>query len=180
MFYYFVDSVLFLSALVIVITLVHFLLTGNTPPLVTPNHTRKNFWKLLTLMKNSVFYDIGCGNGGLLINVSERFPETKCVGIESSIILYTISKVRVFLLRRENIEIKSGDFLNEDISDATHLYMWIFVRDMDRLLEKFSAELKKGAKVYSLGFTFTDKKPKEIVKVGKGKDFARTIYVYEF
>jgi trans-aconitate methyltransferase len=132
------------------------------------------------LNESSVFYDLGCGNGGFLINLSKRFPETKCVGIENSVIFYLISKIRVSLSGRKNIEIRFGDFLKKDVSEATHLYMWIFVRDMDQLLDKFSKELKSGSKVYSLGFTFTNKKPVEIIKVGNGKDFARIIYVYEF
>lgn len=177
---YFFYLLLILFGFFIVATLVHFLLTGNTPPLITPDVTREKLFQIMSLDERSVFYDLGSGNGGFLIRLSKRFPKTKCVGIENSVIFYLISRIRAFLSGRKNIKIKFGNFLNEDVSEATHLYMWIFVRDMDKLLEKFSRELKKGSKLYSLGFTFTDKDPIDIVKVGKGKDFARIIYVYEF
>jgi precorrin-6B methylase 2 len=178
--FYFLFSLLVLIGSLIVATLVHFLLTGNTPPLITPKDTRDKLLDIMHLDEKSVFYDLGSGDASLLLDVSERFPNTKCVGIESSIIFYMISKIRVSFLGRKNVEIKFGNFLNKHVSEATHLYMWIFVRDMNKLLEKFSKDLKSGSKIYSLGFTFTDKKPVEIIKVGKGKDFARIIYVYEF
>ncbi|MBW6441623.1 hypothetical protein K0B04_01795 [Patescibacteria group bacterium] len=177
---YFLNLISLVAILFIVSSLIHFLITGNTPPLITPSSTREKLLEIIDLEKDSVFYDLGCGNGGFLIHLSKRFPKTKFVGIENSVIFYLVSKIRVFLSGRKNIKIKFGNFLYTDVSEATHLYMWIFVRDMDKLLEKFSKDLKNRAKVYSLGFTFTDKKPKEIVKVGNGKDFARIIYVYEF
>jgi SAM-dependent methyltransferase len=172
--------ILLLFSLLIVFSLLHFLLTGNTPPLITPTNTREKLLEIMDLNESSIFYDLGCGNGRFLIYLSKRFPKTEFVGIENSVIFYVISKIKVFVSGRKNVEIKFGNFLNKDISEATHLYMWIFVRDMDKLLEKFSKELKNGSKVYSLGFTFTDKEPTEVLRVDDRKNFARIIYIYDF
>jgi SAM-dependent methyltransferase len=166
-------SVLILSSLIL------FLVTGNTPTISTPSESARDIINNLDLKKGETFVDFGCGFGGFLQKVSKRFPEAYFVGIENSLLAFLISKIR-FIFGVGNVDIKFMNFFDYDISNVDHIYLWIFVRDLDKLKEKFEKELKKGAKVYLLDFPFTGKEPKSILNLNQSAEFGHTLFIYEF
>ena len=76
---------------IIVFLFIHFITTGNTPPLITPKASRKKLLEIFELDEDSIFYDLGCGNSIFLLELSKKFPNSKFVGIESSVLLYLYS-----------------------------------------------------------------------------------------
>jgi ubiquinone/menaquinone biosynthesis C-methylase UbiE len=172
--------VLLLFSLLAVAFLSDVLLTGKTPLITTPLKSRKKIIEILELKENSVFYDLGCGTGSLLVECSKAFPSSKFVGIDNSPFSYLLSKVRTRLSKPNNISIKFGNFFDYDLSGATHIFLWIFVKDMDKLLKKFKSELKPGTPVYSLDFSFSEKEPEKIIDLGKSNRFGHTLYIYRF
>lgn len=172
--------ILALISSLIVLSLFHFLLTGNSPSVTSPATSRKMIIQKISLDENSVFYDLGCGNANLLKELSRVFPRASFVGIENSPISFLSSKILVLLGGFKNIEIKYGNFFNQDLSFATHIYLWIFVKDMDKLHKKFKSELKPGTLVYSLDFPFTNVNPDKVIDLGKDKKFGHTLYVYSY
>ncbi len=155
-------------------------LTGKTPLVTTPLESRKKIIKILELKENSIFYDLGCGTGSLLIECSKAFPSSGFVGIDNSPFSYVFSKIGTRLSGSKNISVKFGNFFNYDLSQATHIFLWIFVKDMDKLLKKFKSELKPGTLVYSLDFSFSEKEAEKTVDLGRGSRFGRTLYIYRF
>lgn len=170
---------LIISAL-IVISLVHFLFTGNTPTITSPLSSRKYLLENVVLDEKDIFYDLGCGNSMLLIELSKKYPEARFVGVDSSFVSFILSKINILFSKSRNISIKFSDFLNSNLSSATHIYLWIYVKDMDRLFKKLQKELHSGTLVYSLDFPFTSKKPAETINLGKENKFGHTLYVYLF
>jgi SAM-dependent methyltransferase len=160
------------------------LVTGKSPLVTSPPHARHAIRDLLNLNDDSIFYDLGCGTALLLTECSSRYPQVKFVGIDNSPFSYVFSKmrtkVRTVLSGRKNISIKFANFFTVDLSQATHIYLWIYVRDLDKLLTKFETELKPGTLVYSLDFPFSHKEPAKVVDLGKEHKFGHTLYVYDF
>lgn len=180
MFLLLIQLVLLIISALIVISLVHFLFTGNTPSIASPLSSRKYLLENIRLDEKSVFYDLGCGNSKLLIGLSRKNPTARYVGVDSSLVSYIESKLNVFLSKSKNISVRLSDFFNLDLSLATHIYLWIYVKDMDKLLKKFEKELQPGTLVYSLDFPFTSKKPTETIDLGKENKFGHTLYIYRF
>jgi precorrin-6B methylase 2 len=172
--------ILLLFSVLAVAFLSDVLLTGKTPLITTPLESRKKIIKNLELKEDSVFYDLGCGSGKLLVECAKSFPSTRFVGIDNSPFSYVFSKVRTQLSGSKNISIKFGNFFNCRLSQATHIFLWIFVKDMDKLLKKLESELKSGTLVYALDFKFSEKEPEKIIDLRRGSRFGHTLYVYRF
>ena len=180
MFFVLIQLVLIIISAFIVISLTHFLFTGNTPSITSPSTSRKFLLENISLDKNSVFFDLGCGNSKLLIELSRKNSNAKYVGVDNSLMSFLLSKLAVIFSRQKNIEIKFADFFKLDLSPATHIYLWIYVKDMDKLFKKLKKELRHGTLVYSLDFPFTSIEPKEIIDLGKKNRFGHTLYIYVF
>jgi ubiquinone/menaquinone biosynthesis C-methylase UbiE len=167
-------------SIILVLFLLDVLLTGKTPLVTTPSKSRKKIINIIQLDKNSIFYDLGCGTSRLLVDLSKSYPLSKFIGIDNSPFSYVLSKLRIKLSKSKNISIKYGDFFDCDLSSATHIYLWIYVKDMDKLLMKFKSELKEGTLVYSLDFPFSNKEPEEVRDLGRENRFGHTLYIYKF
>lgn len=158
--------------------MLRFLFTGNTPPIITPRDTRRKLIELFELDKGSVFYDLGCGDATFLIELSKKFPDSKFVGIENSLFYYLLSKINIALHRRTKIQILFGNFFKIDLTPATHIYSWIFSKDMDRLFNKIKAQRDMKKTLYSLGFPLTEVKASKVITLDENKRFAHTLYIY--
>ncbi|MGA2875324.1 MAG: class I SAM-dependent methyltransferase [Nitrososphaerales archaeon] len=73
-----------------------------------------------------VFYDLGSGFGGVLLDVAERFPNSFYVGIETDPFKCVIARRRVRKLGLEgHVIITKGNLLKTDFSDADAVYMFL-------------------------------------------------------
>lgn len=125
------------------------------------------------------FYDLGSGDGRVLLSISKAFPETTCIGIEYDWMPYAIAKIRCH--NKRNIHLQRGDFFQADLSAATHIFTFLFPEAMDLLLPKLQRELRPGTRLISCDFKLADKEPVRIIDLGrKDKDLCKTLYVYEF
>lgn len=170
----------FFISLFIVLSLLHFLLTGNTPPISTPKKSVEKIIQYIKLKDSDTFYDLGCGTGKFLFTLSKACPKTKFIGIESSLTTYiTALFLSIFKVRR-NTNIKFGNFFKINLSPATHIFLWIYIKDLDKLILKLKKELKPGTFVYSMDFPFSGIQPSDKIDLCKGKTFGHTLYVYIF
>lgn len=103
--------------------------------------------KLAKVKKGDVIYDLGCGDGIALVTAAKEFGATG-VGIEIDFFRAFIAKWRVKLGGLSNeIEIRRDSFWNNDISDATVVFMYLIPKTLVRLRPKFLKELKPGTRV---------------------------------
>ena len=109
----------------------------------------------------------------------------RCTGIDYALAAYTLARFR----RRRagspsNTTIRREDFLKADISDATHIFCYLFPPVMQDLHLKFQKELKPGTRVVSCDFPIVGKEPKATIPFKKQKLFfnklGTTLYVYEY
>lgn len=117
----------------------------------------------VSLQDGDTFYDLGCGDGRVLIAVAKKFPQVTCMGVEYQVVPYLISKIRSF--RYKNISVSWQNFFKTDISKASVVYVYLFPSYMDQLLEKFERELPAGSEVWSAVFCFSNKEPAEVFDV---------------
>lgn len=149
--------------------------------------------KLAKLRKGEIFYDLGCGNGDVLIQAAKM--GANCEGFEISPYYYLLAKIKISIWRshyyfksssiksgsrnREKIEIKV-DFINirnVDLSKANVIYCYLMPGVLEKLALKFNKEMEKGSRIVSIGFPVFDLEAK---KVGKFKVAKHNIFIYRF
>jgi hypothetical protein len=115
--------------------------------------------KIFNLGPDDVFYDLGSGVGKAVIQVGLTAAVKKAVGVELSSTRHERALTALKQLedlqssgRIENITFIHGNFLSQDLHDATHILLCSTCFP-DELMEKLSiklAELKPGVKIATL------------------------------
>lgn len=157
---------------------------ARVPFIPVPQSILPDIRKILDPKDNSIVYDLGCGDGRVLFYLSKHIPKAKYVGIENSLFPIIIARIRAWWHRRQtttNVKILKQDFFASDLSNASHIFTYLYPNIMDHLLTKFDSELKPGTRLISIAFKFTSKQPIAEFDLGRSKyKLAQRIYVYEF
>ena len=182
-------SEFFLAILLIVIIILFIMWTignfKNKAPFVTSSSAvLKDIAKAMEVKDESVVYDLGCGDGRILFYLSKINSKARYIGIENGMFPFLLSKIGAFYNKKitnNSAEILRKDFFKHDLSDATHIFTYLYPNVMDDLLPKFDKELKRGTRIVSLSFKFTNKASLFEVDLGRSKyKLGRKLYVYQF
>lgn len=158
-------------------------LKGEVPFLSSPGMVLKEIEKALEIKDDSIVYDLGCGDGRVLFYLSRSNKKAKYIGIENNPFPLFLVKIMSIFKNNKDIDVKivNNDFFKQDISEATHVFLYLLPKKMDKLLPKFEKELKPGTRIVSLSFPFMDKTPTKTIDLKRGKyKLGRNIYVYQF
>lgn len=178
-----ISIIILLAVLVLLLLWMWGMLVAKVPFVPVPNSTLKDIYKELHMKDDSVLYDLGCGDGRVLFYVSKLVPKAKYIGIENSQFPYLLSIIRSWFDRRigRKIIIYNKDFFEVDLSDATHIFTYLYPNVMDDLLPKLDQELAHGTRLVSMTFKFTQKQPIKEIDLDRSKyKLARKLYIYEF
>lgn len=134
----------------------------------------------LELDENSVLYDLGCGEGHVLLAGKLKQPKAKFVGIERSWVPYLAAKYKAREDGR-NLEFIRSNFFKCDLSPANRVFVYLFPGLMNDLLPKLQKELKPGTRLVSCDFEFKDKQPVKIIDLNRPKNsLGRRLLIYQF
>jgi SAM-dependent methyltransferase len=131
----------------------------DVPFVPTPEDVVTGMLKTAGVKKDDVLYDLGCGDGRIVIAAAQKFG-TRGVGID-------INPVRI-KEARENAE-KAGvadrvkfieqDLFDANIADATVVTLYLLPSVNLKLRPKLLRDLKPGTRVVSHSFDMGDWKP---------------------
>ena len=77
-----------------------------------------NMLTIAEVEPGDVVYDLGCGDGRVIITAARRFG-AQAVGIEIDPLRYVWCQLLITLLRlRKRVKVFFGDFFSQDLSDA--------------------------------------------------------------
>ena len=83
--------------------------------------------------------------------------------------------------KETSISVLDKNFHTHDLSNATHVFTYLYPQVMDGLLTKLERELAPGTRLVSATFPFTLKRPTAEIKLKRGKyQLVHTLYIYEF
>ncbi len=180
----FFSSVLVLALFIFLILGCLFLLTpifSRVPYIPTRRKVIRDVLKEMNFKDGDVLYDLGCGDGRFLFTALKCHSNITCVGVEKAPFPFLLAKFRQIWSGNKNISIIYGDLFKTDTSSATHVFVYLFPKFMDRLLPKFEKELKPGTRVFSCAFEFSNKKPSQILDFkSKSYQLNQRIYFYDF
>lgn len=156
-------------------------MTGAGGPLVpfvpTRKETIENLLKSIDFRENDVLYDLGCGDGRVVVEVLKRFPIKRgvCVELRKDLIEEAAKRAREEGVEDRFLAINS-DFFEVQLRDATIVYMYLLGSVNEQLRPKLSKELPPGARVVTLDFQIPGWKPVKIL--GSRSGWQSTFYYY--
>lgn len=104
------------------------------------------------LKEDEILYDLGCGDGRVLITASRMFG-VRCVGVEIDPIKVFIAKAFVRLAGlSDKIKIIRSSVFKVSIKEADVVFLYLSHQLIDKLTPKFLEELKPEARIISYGF----------------------------
>ncbi len=128
----------------------------GAPWVPTPRSVVRRMLSLAQVRPGEVVYDLGCGNGRVLVSAARRFG-AKAVGIEIDLsrFLWSLAVITVFGLWRR-VRLVRGDLFRQDLREADVVVTYLLQDTNDRLQAKLLREMRSGARVVSNTFRFTD------------------------
>ncbi|MEK7136990.1 MAG: hypothetical protein AAB853_01780 [Patescibacteria group bacterium] len=165
------DLTLILVALLTLIVLFTFVgsLLVLVPYVPTPKAVAAKMVELAGLHGDETIYDLGCGDGRILIEAKRKLPGIRAIGYELPIGIYLLGRLRVALAGFAKksqpggrIELHMRDFFGADLRDADVLFLYLIPEVFARLEQKLQQELRPGTKIISHGFSFPGKEPEKV------------------
>ena len=111
--------------------------------------------KLAKVEKGDIFYDLGCGNGQVLIEAAKM--GAKATGFEVSPYYYLLSKWRT--IKYKNIQVKYRNINSIDLSQADIVYCYLLPKILNRI------KFQKTNRIISIGFPIKKYQPIKITKI---------------
>ncbi len=126
----------------------------GAPFVPTSENKIKKILELAEPRPGEILYDLGSGNGEILIKAVKNYG-VKAIGIEINPILVWQSRRKVKKTGLEKqIKIYWGNFFRKNFSDADIVIMYLLQPTNNRIEKKLLKELKPGTKIVSESFTF--------------------------
>ncbi|MDP7975137.1 MAG: SAM-dependent methyltransferase [Thermoprotei archaeon] len=149
----------------------------DVPFVPTPEPVVRRMLELADVKKGTVVYDLGAGDGRILIIAAKDFGAT-AVGVEAhpgraALIEKRIAEEGL----ADKITLIRDDFFKVDVSKADVLALYLLTSVDQKLEPKLEKELKPGAKIVSHDFPFPGWVPEKVERV-RDTPFEHQIYVY--
>lgn len=117
----------------------------GAPHVATPKKMIREALKLAGLKKGERFYDLGAGNGHVLVIAAKEFG-ARAIGFELSLHHYLFAKFNLWR-SRSNAEVLWRNLYHENLRDADVVFLWLTPKAYRKLQKKFETELHPGTRV---------------------------------
>ena len=146
-----------------------------TPFVPSPPDIVKRMLEMANVGSSDIVYDIGCGDGRVLIAAVKDFGAKKAVGFEVISDLYNQALQEVKKQGLEDrISIVNDDIFNSRISEATVITIYLLPSTLEKLKPKLAAELNDGTRIVSHDFEI----PGWHFKTFWGTLYSHMLYLY--
>jgi cyclopropane fatty-acyl-phospholipid synthase-like methyltransferase len=147
------------------------------PYVPSPQPVVERMLELADLKPYETVYDLGCGDGRILITAAREF-QAKAVGVELSDKLVKQAQDQVNKMGLANrVTIIEGDLMKVDLRPADVVTVYLLTSANDQLKPAFERWLRRGARVVSHDFQIRGWRPERVEKV-EATNRTHTIYMY--
>ncbi|MGH7386434.1 MAG: methyltransferase domain-containing protein [Candidatus Rokuibacteriota bacterium] len=139
---------------------------SDVPFLVTPPEIVEQMLRLARVGPGDVVYDLGSGDGRLVIAAARDFRAGRAVGVEIDPGL--VARSREYAREAgvaDRVIFIEQDFFEADLSAATVVTLYLTREVNLRLRPKLERELAPGARVVSFNFDMGDWEPASMLRV---------------
>ncbi|MCW4040865.1 MAG: methyltransferase domain-containing protein [Candidatus Bathyarchaeota archaeon] len=130
--------------------------------------------RLANVGSNDIVYDLGSGDGRVVITAVLEFDAKKAVGIELRKDLIRLAHAQIQKLNlARRVEIIQGNALETPVGDADVITLYLSTKGNEMLRSKLERELKPGSRVISLDYKMSRWRPSKV------EGLWREIYLYQ-
>jgi SAM-dependent methyltransferase len=148
------------------------------PFVPSPQNVVERMLSAANTKPTDVVYDLGSGDGRVLITAAQRFG-AKAVGIEISPKEAKASQERIRQLKLDDkIRVIEGDLLKVDLSEADVVTIYLLTKSNEMLRPNLEKYLKAGARVVSHDYEIRGWVPNRVEEAEAHKRVHK-LYVYE-
>jgi uncharacterized protein (TIGR03000 family) len=148
----------------------------------TPQETVDAMMKLAKVGKDDVVYDLGCGDGRLVVTAVKKFNAKRGVGIDRDPERIKEAKANAKKAGVEDkVEFRQDDiFATKDISKATVVTLYLSDSLNEKLRDSLFKQLKPGTRIVSHRFRMGDWKPEktEMVDIDDPTEDEKLIFLW--
>jgi 2-polyprenyl-3-methyl-5-hydroxy-6-metoxy-1,4-benzoquinol methylase len=145
----------------------------DVPYVPTPTPVVNEMLRLANVKKNDVLYDLGSGDGRIVITAAQKFG-TRGVGID-------IDPQRIQEANQnaqkagvtDRVQFRQQDLFQTDFKNATVVTLYLLPEVNLKLRSRLLSQLKPGTRIVSHAFDMGDWKPQKVVNVA-----GQTIYYW--
>ena len=131
----------------------------DVPYVPSPNTVVDGMLKLANVKKGDVVYDLGCGDGRIVIAAARDYG-AKGVGVDLNPERIQEARQNAKTAAVEKmVRFEENDLFKANIADATVVTLYLLPSVNERLRPKLLAELKPGTRIVSHSFDMGDWKP---------------------
>ena len=132
------------------------------------------------LLADDIFYDLGSGDGRVLMSAIKNFGVEKAIGYEIAPWPYLESR---FLIKHSRLDSRISvcrkNFFKTSLCEASFIYMYLFPGLVDKLAYKIADECRAGTKILCPSFPIDIARHPEF-KLLKSENFGKiTAYLYQ-
>lgn len=124
--------------------------------------------RLLDLRPGEVLYDLGAGDGRILLTATRHQPNIRAIGFELSLLMFFIAWTRL-LFSRSKALIRLRDFFHLSFADADVIFCFLTPLAMRKLGPKFARECKPDCRIVSYSFSIPGWNPELVDREGGTK-----------
>jgi SAM-dependent methyltransferase len=149
------------------------------PFVPTPQDVVERMLKLAGVTKRDVVYDLGCGDGRIVITAAQKFG-ARGVGVDIDPQRVQQSEENAKKAGVEKlVTFKLQDALKTDVSKATVVTLYLLSSSNLALRPLLTAQLRPGARIVSHAFDMGDWEPLKIDRFTDEMGIARTLYLWK-
>jgi len=152
------------------------------PFVATPLPVVKQMLTLAQLKPGEIIYDLGCGDGRVVIMAAQEFG-ARGIGVEmrEDLVKQALSKVSELGLDGR-VKILQSDLFKVDLAQADVVTLYLTTSANDKVKPKLESELKLGARVVSHDYEILGWRPVKVDNFCENPRLgypSHTIYVYK-
>lgn len=147
------------------------------PFVPTPMALVNTMVRMAELKDNEVVYDLGAGDGRILLAAKRANPTVRATGFEIALGVWMLGRLRL-ALARSDAKLFMRDLTKQDLSNADVIFTYLTPEFMLSLIPKFQRELKPGTRILSHAFTFKDRTPDRVEIVPALWSGKTKVYLY--
>jgi SAM-dependent methyltransferase len=148
----------------------------DVPYVPTPQPVVDEMLKLAQVKKEDVVYDLGCGDGRIVVTAAKQFG-ARGIGVDIDPERIKDSKANAQKAGvTDRVKFVQSDLFKMDLKDATVVTLYLLPEINLKLRPKLFRELKPGTRIVSHDFDMNEWKPEKTVRVRADRE--HTLYFW--